>query len=705
MIKITDNLSSISALLQIKPNPLPNEEEAASVEYLLPEDKLDLSDRALSTLRQNGGQPTASVQTASHEEISVAGTVEPVSMDAKIEKFDVNQKSAVIPQVGNSEATTVEIQSAAAGIAAGNGGQLLQSNETDASTHTNQGKGLLATATLNSGAKVSIYTTDYDKTENRALAVAGLEKKVLVDIVRGDGSSQTLEINANTIISEAEDGSLLIHEGATRKQYGQAGAWEALDGTDGNDVIINLFGAGAITGGAGNDTILSFNSVGTLNAGEGNNKIFIKSAIENIIAGDGDNYIAVGDTLNGTNISVGNGNNEIKSSAPAVVSAGDGDNNIFVNTDSGGAVITAGNGKNTIKSTTSSSVFVGNGDNSINVIGTHSLVGELKVGDGNNTIKIDSVVQKEVNIGQGNNIISIGKDIVASSLFKNDSLMIEQDVTTELGSHKKDIFVADATFNFGDGNNSISMGVLYGEMHLGNGNNNITADETKLQSEIHTGNGDNSINIHEMRDVHIAVGNGNNKILSDTAISSEIQAGDGNNEIDINAMIATSISTGNGDNSFSLGDLAHSSISTSSGNDTVYVRGSVWTSNVSLGDGDNSFKVDGNVSDLFFTSGDGNDTIDIKGFINNSSIYSGNGSDNIAIYGFILNSSLFTGNEEGDRLALHGALINSLVNGAQGSSEISDAERQSLQAAVDQFLASDPVKRGQTTETVRFDHG
>ena len=189
------------------------------------------------------------------------------------EKTTVQGDSVTISQMGKEALKASQVGSPASEqVATAATGQTADASAKPA-------KNVLATATLNSGATVSITASAYANGEEKPFYLAP-DQKITAEITKADGSTQTLAIKANTVISEDDQGNLLVWSGAEKKgndyfddNFMRIEPTEILQGTNGNDVIINLNGVDEIHAGTGNDTVISFDYANKVDLGEGDNTL------------------------------------------------------------------------------------------------------------------------------------------------------------------------------------------------------------------------------------------------------------------------------------------------------------------------------------------------------------------------------------------------------------------------------------------------
>lgn len=524
-------------------------------------------------------------------------------------------------------------------------------NQASSDAAGSQGKNMLASATLNSGATVSIYASAYSSGEKKPFYLAP-EQKITAEITKADGSTQTLTITANTVISEDDQGNLRVQSGPQKddnnilnERLQGTNRSEVLQGTDRNDVIINFTGADEIRAGKGNDTVISFDDANTVDLGEGDNRLkSLNGGIHLVTAADGDNRVA--NATAGT-ISFGNGNNTISGEAGKII-LGDGNNTVDVDSVN---QIQAGNGNNSLVAGTTQSISAGNGDNTVRVKKISETVyynalseaqPTIQLGDGNNVVEAEAA--KMISAGDGNNTVRLNSSAGAYT-----------------GQY---------------------LGLVEQKIQLGNGNNVLSAN---FASSVSLGNGDNRISGNTI--YNLTAGDGNNSLDVGFLLDrGEWTLGDGKNDIHI-ALQNGSVKTGDGDNTLAIDELlgGGSSITTGAGNDRVHIRGDVMGLRVNLGNGDNQFTVDGNAAYLEYAGGDGQDDVSIKGFLAHSSLLTGKGNDAVTVLGFLLDSQISMA-PGSSGLNLNGLIINSVVNG-NAAGNISDEEKNTALNAVDRFMA------------------
>lgn len=267
---------------------------------------------------------------------------------------------------------------------------------------------------------------------------------------------------------------------------------------DGDDFVKTHVNTGTINLGEGNnkyyenDTDRSWDQSGRVIAGDGNNEIISRMA-SNIELGNGNNTIMaqflknvhIGNGSNNimsehiNEMIVGDGNNTIESAYLGNTQLGNGNNQIIADSFENNSDITMGDGDNnlTIRKAYRSNIDIGDGNNNINLSDTHTTV--LNSGNGNNDVTIGAFRHNSsLNIANGNNTVSIKRTAYGANINIGDG-----DNILGLGS----IYGHETNINIGNGDNILAMMwhplKKYGDptppsVNIGNGNNQIYLEES-----------------------------------------------------------------------------------------------------------------------------------------------------------------------------------------------------------------------------------
>jgi Ca2+-binding RTX toxin-like protein len=166
---------------------------------------------------------------------------------------------------------------------------------------------------------------------------------------------------------------------------------DTINGTEGDDVIVDAGGSNTINGRGGNDVICSGSGNDVIDAGAGNDLVVDKGGSNTVAGGGGNDQVTAGtgnDTIHGgagdDTISAGNGNNALNT----------GDGNDRITTGSGNDKVDSGTGNDTIQAGDgNNTVTAGSGDDTITAgSGSDSVDGGIgfdrcSAGGGKNTIK------------------------------------------------------------------------------------------------------------------------------------------------------------------------------------------------------------------------------------------------------------------------------------------------------------------------------
>jgi len=567
-----------------------------------------------------------------------------------------------------------------------------------------EGADLVATGSLKSGATVSVYTSEYLEGEER---IPGTSQKIMAEITQKDGSTELIAITENTVISEDAFGKLVITEvprsmQATGLNADGSQAFEqapmSLQGTDGNDIIINIFeDTDSINSGAGDDTIISFHSVNNIDLGDGDNKLqMMKGSVQNVSAGIGNNFLeSMSMNSHFDNVLLGDGNNTVKLQSIGAMVMGDGNNFL-----SAGRVnnLSAGNGNNNIAVSSIQDLNIGDGNNDISA---KFLAKAMSVGDGSNNINIAMLNSNAlIDLGIGSNSLKIDHMNEGSSVNSKGG---DQDISV--------MFMKDANLNLSDGNHKIKVEFFDGSnIKTGDGNSEFSIDQMN-GSMLDIGIGNNKFNIQSLRESTINIkkddkmgantndeyteaenadDTGKNVFFVGLMKDSKINGGDGDTRFNIESMDKSVINSGKGNDVFNFGDLGGGNITTGEGNDIINVEGSIWghqnfePMNIEMGAGENELNVKGHAHKLQFISANdpdspqtGNDSVRIGSFLSDSNIDTGYatgsdgntntgygtgsdaktdtgyGADSVNIGGFIYKSNVTYGTEDGEQIKPH----------------------------------------------------
>lgn len=572
-IEQLNSFTQILTSLNFQQGEPPFKENAQNAELLpKPEDSIELSvqaKKALDAQQQSAGQ-------ANQAEVDAARSI--VQIDAQGNRVQISPQGT---ELASSQASKVawEISSSI--------GEEASTVETP--------KNVVGTATLDSGTKVSIYTADFAEGEKKP-SFGAPDKKVMAEITRVDGSPETLAIRANTVISEDADGNLLVNSGNIVE----------LNGTDKNDVIINIEGVDIIQSGFGNDTIINLNYANKIDIGNGNNMVICDAIAKEIYSGDGNNSILI-------------------NQGTSRILLGDGNNNIILNGNHG-----------------QHEIVLGDGDNIIDANNEYNTVKKISAGNGNNQIFIDSFIAGSLDIGDGNNIVTICNDLDNNKLTEDGTAYIEY-INNPIFKHEYYMDLTSAKFNFGNGNNILNAGMLYGDINIGDGNNKLFAQRTQYQGNLIIGNGDNTLAIDSITHMDISVGNGNNEITSSSLYISELICGNGHNSVNIDKAYRSKLNMGEGTNTLAFIDMSDCYISDRNGNNYITVDGNLWDSSFILGNGNNIIEIKGNVTGLNCAFGDGQNNLTVEGFISDSKISQDSGNLKLMLKSFVYNTTFNLG--------------------------------------------------------------
>ncbi|MBQ6297072.1 MAG: calcium-binding protein [Selenomonadaceae bacterium] len=410
-----------------------------------------------------------------------------------------------------------------------------------------------------------------------------------------------------------------------------------INGTAGNDSIVNFGDDVTIDSGSGNDTIYSglddrkADRV-SINAGEGDNVVSIQSGSDSVTIRTGDGNNLIGSTSPNNAVFTGSGNDSVvfyTGSDNNTVETGDGDDviqavghNVTIDTGAGNDSI------RTFRNAYDITIKAGTGDDDITLGGPvdtdHTNVVQYADGDGNDTITTFSATDSLQ--------ITSGSISGASLVGNNVEISVGSGTITLLEANNMNINIVDANgilhqtiFSGGSSDDTVVNDTLIagteGDDYLINdkGKNvtingyagNDTIDNTGDNSIIDAGAGNDIVSVAGASNVTIRTGDGDNTVYSDSNGASElVYFGNGKNTI-VTSNRHSTILGGIGGNVITLHNGSFgSSVRAGSGNDTVQV-------------GHYGITVDG---------GNGNDLINLYRDAENALIIMGTGNDTVTVY-------------------------------------------------------------------------
>lgn len=310
----------------------------------------------------------------------------------------------------------------------------------------------IATTTTN-GTRVSAQSIPVS-------SITGVAESVvkLLNIETRQGARIQMELSRNVRITDQEDGSVSLYfpdTGETRRFDAEGGMTVergetsgALEGTDGDDVLVNV-NAARVDGGDGNDTVFNFSDNTVINGGDGDDNIILAGVNTNVIVntGAGNNGVqgnmvhssvinAEGEHdslgfygLRGSVITSENKLNfdgyDIKDSKFEISASVEADiggltNSQFIVEDK-----QADKSKVSLNigSLNNSSLFTGSGDDTINVTGIHE--SRVVTGGGNDFINTAHVYNSAIDMGDGDDtLLAVGLHNASISMGGGDDTVV-----------------------------------------------------------------------------------------------------------------------------------------------------------------------------------------------------------------------------------------------------------------------------------------
>lgn len=349
------------------------------------------------------------------------------------------------------------------------------------------------TMTTEQGAPGSLAGTDGDDVFLQLTAGSGVIDAGAGDdailVLAGNVAANGGDGNDTIIVGKFAAGVTAISGGSgndTLRGH-HLGSHISVDMGDGDDTVELLGYAGQINLGSGNNSLTAREAAGELTAGDGDNSIAAHYASGAFALGNGNNMLAA-DSWTGGSLSLGNGNNNVavRSFMDGELITGDGSNE--VNIDSAHKTsLQLGDGHNTVtlRSFMDAELITGDGGNEVNINSAHKT--SFQLGDGDNTVTIRLLNHGNLTAGDGDNALRWGWASGAALNFGNGDNILKggkMDMTASLnvGDGNNTIEVDSAfrgtrspRISAGHGQNNLILGGKGFKVSLGAGQNTLAA--------------------------------------------------------------------------------------------------------------------------------------------------------------------------------------------------------------------------------------
>lgn len=372
------------------------------------------------------------------------------------------------------------------------------------------------------------------------------------------GGKVTIERSVRHIQGSDANEIIILLPSNTKNTTAPTLHWN-VDAGNGNNVVVDLSGEDvSIRTGNGNDTIIGMEGMHyTVDSGDGNDVIELNgNMILTINGGEGDDSISVKGNTYVRNIDGGNGNDTIDITGNFI-----------------GGVVTGGAGSDEMK--LNGNILLGHiygdnpdtqnaGNDTITIHGT-VMRGEVRTGDGNNTVYVQNAFDAAVIGGSGNDSISVGRAIF-TSIDGGDG-----DDTLQAEDLLNSVIVG------GKGNNHIhARSAISSEIYAGTrkapATDQESGDKPNGPSEPEQKTADSATKLTDSSVEN--ADDGNNTIIVDSDFGSQIYGGGGNDSITVGNATVTHIDGGNGDDTISANLLHHSVIVGGKGDNAIHVLNS-----------------------------------------------------------------------------------------------------------------------------------
>jgi hypothetical protein len=254
-----------------------------------------------------------------------------------------------------------------------------------------------------------------------------------------------------------------------------------------------------------------------------------------------------------------------------------------------------------------------------------------------------------------------GNTILSSADIKTATLGVGNDTVTVTGQAN----LADASYNLGEGDNTISVdGALGGAISAGAGLDRVTVTGATLAgSSIALGAGGSQVDVTGAHGGSIVATDGVDTVTAaSTAVGSIIGLGLGNDAVTVFGLHAGSIFTGRGADVVTVdATAAGSAIDVGHDNNTITVRGAHAGSILAL-DGADTVSVGTTAAGSGIALGNGGSTVTVNG-AHAGSILALDGADTVSVGTTAAGSGIALGNG-GSTITVNGAHAGSIVAGA-----------------------------------------
>lgn len=397
---------------------------------------------------------------------------------------------------------------------------------------------------------------------NTAMVVKGqevgesIELEYSVSFRRQGGQIQTFDIKGNTVFRENKDGTIISEAGGKGK----------LQGSEGQDIMINITDNTTVNGGGGDDLIFNFGQNSRLQGGAGDDVIMSRGNNAMVSGGEGEDAIAIlQDSLrasfdNQAPDSIKEKDEKTIYSRPRFsqtvsVDGGDGDDAILLSPTMYKSKISGGSGMDDIYA------------NDL----VHS---SLDAGDGSDTVRLGKATKSDILLGAGSDIMT------AEKLMKS---------TVKAGDGNDDLDVKESymsTINAGKGDDIVMVDKADKSNIIGGSGNDYIYVQESIDTSIRGGAGDDFIRAGTIQGGTIEAGSGNDYIVASLASGSIIKGDEGNDRIRLEHSSVNDIDGGAGDDEIFLGTDNRSTVTGGAGNDIVTAE-STNMSVIDGGSGDN----------------------------------------------------------------------------------------------------------------------
>ena len=206
----------------------------------------------------------------------------------------------------------------------------------------------------------------------------------------------------------------------------------------------------------------------------------------------------------------------------------------------------------TIVESTVNKINAQNGDSTINIVGSHTTVGKIIGGDGNQVVNISNGASVDkIKTGDGDDKINLSNDAYAGKIITGDG---NDTITAQNSTISNTVRTGD-----GDDNILINDSKVSGKIKTGSDSDFLNISNSEMSGKIKLGTGDDIVNAENTEfNGKVKLGSGNDTLqLESSTVNKNFVLGSGTNDVSINDSTVsdkTKIKIGSGENNIYIGN-------------------------------------------------------------------------------------------------------------------------------------------------------